>query len=112
MKFVFYEKSKIEAGIIIDILAEEKIPHKIIKKIVESYFFDDEDEEDFLIREEIFDIHCFTDLEHFDFVKYLSDKRIKTKLHLDKCFYKKVRKGVRQLHKKNITHTDTGNTGK
>ena len=115
MEFVFCDKSRIEMDIITDVLVEENIPYKIVTKIIKDYFFDneDEDEEDFMIIEELYDIHCFTNFEHFEFVKHVGDKRIKQRIHLERSFLKKgSKKSVQRVHKKNTTNTNNKNRNK
>ena len=110
MKFIFYDKSKVEMNIITDILYEEKISYKIKPYIVKDYFFD---EEDFCIIEELYNIECFTDLEHFDFVKHIAYKKIKNRINLEKCYLKKVsKKYVQRVYQKNTTNTNNRDTSK
>ena len=113
MKFVFFDKIKTEFNIITDILNQENIPYKIQKKLVNNFFLDDDDE-DFVIVEELYDIHCFTDLKHFEFVKHIADKKIENRLNLERCFWKKARrkKNVQRISKKNITNTNRKNRDK
>ena len=108
IKFVFFDKTPDETNIIIDVLYEEQIPYFLKRKILKNYFFNEDDgEEDFVIMKELFDIFVFTDLAHFDFVKSVTDKKIKEIEHLEKCYSKKAyKKNVRQLSKKNITNTN------
>ena len=111
MEFVFNDKSKIEMNIITDVLYEEKIPYKLKKNILKSVFIDDEDEEDFVIFEELYDIHCFTDLEHFDFVKHIAYKKIEDRIHLERSYLKVRKKRVQRVSKKNITNTNSKDRG-
>lgn len=107
-KFVFNDKSKVEMNIITDVLAEENIPCKILKFVVRDFFFDDEDEEDFCIIEEMYNIECFTDLEHYDFVKHIAYKKIEDRMKLEKCYIKEAsKKRVQRVSKKNPTNTNT-----
>ena len=117
MKFIFYDKSAVEMSIITDVLYEEKIPYKIKKYIVKDFIFgdneDDEDDEDFCIIEELYNIEIYTDLEHFDFIKQIADERIKNRINLEKCFLQESEKdNVRQLHKKNTTNTNNRDKSK
>lgn len=125
-QFVFYDKSKTEMEIIIDVLASENIRYKIKSFLVKDFIFNEDDEEDdddeFIIIEEMYDITCFTTLEHFDFVKHLANERIKNKIHLERNYLlpsyikKKKQKGkkknVSRISKKNITNTCKRNTSK
>jgi hypothetical protein len=110
MKFVFYDKSKVEMNVITDILYAEKIPYKIRPYIVKDFFFGDDDEDDddgFCIIEEMYNIECFTDLEHFEFVKSIAEEQIRNRLNLERCYLKKEsKKRVQRVHKKNIANTN------
>lgn len=120
-QFVFCDKSKPEMEIITDVLYSENIRYKIKSFLVKEFIFDEaEDEdnddefEDFVIIEEMYNIICFTDLEHFDFVKHLANKKIKDRLNLERCYFKKAAKGknVSRISKKNTTNTNKGNKSK
>lgn len=112
-EFVFTDKSIVEMNIITDVLIVEKIPYKLKTFIIKDYLFDDEGETDFVIMEEMYNIHCFTDLEHFDFVKHIAYKKIEEKRKLEKNYLlpaydkKKVRRNVQRIHKKNSTNTNS-----
>lgn len=114
MEFVFCNKSKMEMDVITDVLHEENISYKIRKKVVENVFFDDEDDEDFVIIEETYEVHCFTDLEHFDFIKTITDEKIKNRIKLERCYIKKakVRKDVQAISKKDNRDTINRNQSK
>lgn len=114
MKFVFVDKSKVEMEIITNVLHEENIRYKIKSKIIKDMFIDEDDEPDFIIVEELYDIECFTDLEYFDFVKYVADKRFENRIKLEKDYIskKKARKDVQWLPKKNITNSDSKHRSK
>ena len=111
MTFVFSDKSKVEMEIITDLLHEENIPYKIKRYVMHDFFFEeDEDEDNFVIIEELYEIDCYTDLYHFDFINALANKRIKDRIKLERCFMKKVRKqDVQRIYKKNITNTNNKN---
>lgn len=115
MKFVFCDKSKVEMEIITDVLHEENIMYKTKSKVIKDVFFDEDDEPDFMIVEEVYEIECFTDLEHFDFVKHLAYKRIENRMKLERDYTSKlkVRKNnVQRVSKKNSTNTNNKNRGK
>lgn len=109
MNFVFFDKSKVEMEVITDLLYEENIPYKIKKFITKDYFFNDDDEDNFMIVEELYEIICNTDLEHYDFIKSLANKRIRNRINLEKCYMQKVRKNknVSRVHKENTTNTNS-----
>ena len=108
MEFVFIDKNKVEKELITDILYEEKIPYKISKQKIEHVFFDEIEEEELFYVEEIFDIHINTDLNHYDYLTYLINKKTKQLDILENSFLLKLKenKNVHKLHKKNITNTD------
>ena len=102
-------------NIITDVLQEENIPYKLKKILIKNVFIDDDEEEDFVITEELYDIHCFTDLKHFDFVKHISDKKISDRIILEKSYLKEFKergKHVQRIFKKNTSNTDNKNRGK
>ena len=113
-KFVFCDKSKVEMNIITDVLYDEKIPYKLETKEVKHFCFcDDEEEDDFVFVEEMYNIHCFTDLEHFDFVKHIAYKKINQRIYLERCALKKVsKKNVQRVSKKNTTNTHSKHRSK
>lgn len=113
MKFVFFDKSNTEADIILRLLIQENMPFYIKRKVTKDIFFGEDDDEDIIICEELFDIHINTDLEHFDYIKSVADKRIENRIYLEKCYLKSSRKGrnVQRLFKKNITNTNRKNRG-
>lgn len=119
-QFVFYDKSKVEMETIIEVLTSENITYKIQKFLVKDFIFDEEEDEDFIIVEELYNIICYTDLEHFDFVKYLSIEKIEYKLSLERFYllppYIKGKQGnkknVSRISKKNITNTNKRNKSK
>ena len=106
--FVFPNNTESEADIVANFLAQENIPFKT-KERREPIYCDCEDDEpcDYI---PIYDITCFTDLQHFDFVKIKTDKKIENFRALNKVFYskigkrsKKVRERIEKvLNKKNI----------
>lgn len=108
MEFIFLNKNDLETDIITTVLIEEKIPFYLKKKVVKTCLFsDDIEEDDVMIIEEFYDIHTYTDLNHFDFVKIVANKKIEEIKKLERCFKKKVsKKDVCGLLKKNITNTN------
>lgn len=118
MKFIFYDKSKVEMNIITDVLYEEKIPYKLKKYLVQDFVIesdddDDDEEENICIIEEMYNIEIYTDLAHFDFIKQITDKKIQNRLQLEKCFLQESEKNnVLQLHKKNITNPNNRDKSK
>lgn len=112
-EFVFTDKCKVEMDIITDVLDTENIPYKLKKYLIKDIIFCDDEDDDFIMVEELYNIHCFTDLDHFDFVKHIAYKKIEDKVHLERNFllpaYKrKVRKtNVQRVYKKNITNTNS-----
>lgn len=89
MKFVFPDKCEIETDIITSILTDEKIPYKIKRNVSENHI--ENDEEEFVIVEELFDIICYTDLDHFDYVKYIACQKLINIIKLERCLSKKNR---------------------
>ena len=133
MNFVFCDKCKPEMEIITDVLYSEKIPYKINRFLVKDFIFDDndndteieednennEDDEDsgIVIIEEKYDIICFTDLDHFDFIKYLANEKIKKQIYLERnyllpAYVKGKKKRVLRVFKKTITNTNKRNRSK
>jgi len=105
--FVFPDNTEKEADIIVDFLSEENISFKT-KVRKEPIYCDGENDEpcDYI---PIYDIVCFTDLQHFDFVKTITDKKIKNFRALNEIFYskigkrsKKVRERIEKVLNKNI----------
>ena len=109
MRFVFFEKDLVETNIIIDILSSENISFQTKAIEIEHVFFDDIEEKELIITENLYDIYINTDLEHYDFVKKIADKKIEDRLNLERCYMLKARdkKNVQRVHKKNITDTNT-----
>lgn len=107
MKFVFLDKHELEADIITKILAQEKIPFKTKCKLkqlsCENNCSCDDDkncENCDGIFIEIYEIASYTDLEHFEFIKAITEKEIENINMLNKCYYKsstKIKK--KQLNK-------------
>lgn len=128
MNFVFCDKCKPEMEIITDVLYSEKIPYKINRFLVKDFIFDDndkeieednEDDEDsgIVIIEEKYDIICFTDLEHFDFIKYLANEKIKKQIDLERNYLLPAydngeKKRVLRVFKKTIANTNKRNRSK
>ena len=98
MKFVFPDLTEYEADIITNFLAQDNISFKTRERNVPMYI-DSEDEEpyDFV---KIYDVICNTDLAHFDFVKNITNKKIKAIKDLNMIYYtKEVKKRVRTRKK-------------
>ena len=101
--FIFPNNTEAEADIIANFLAQENISFKT-KEHREPVFCDCEDDEpcDYI---SIYDIICFTDLQHFDFVKAMTDEKIEKRRVLNKLFYSKTAKKskrVRERIEKNL----------
>ena len=101
MRFVFFDKTETEMELIVEVLKSENIYYKIERKITHSCFFDIEEEEDFIISEEFYNIICFTDLNHFDFVKKIAEEKIENMYHLEKCYIKSFKRKKKQRAIKN-----------
>lgn len=97
MIFCFPDNNENEADIIANFLAQENILFKTRERKIPVYCECDEDEPCDYIS--IFDIYCNTDLQHFDFVKNITDKKIKTIRTLNKVFYEKVAKSKKKIKK-------------
>ena len=93
MKFVFSDNNEHEANIIANFLNQENISFKTsVRKVPIFIDYEDDEPYDFV---EIFDITCNTDLEHFDFVKNITNKKIKAIRDLNRIYYtKEVKKRV------------------
>lgn len=96
--FVFPNNTESEADIIANFLAQENISFKT-KERKEPIYCDCEDDEpcDYL---SIYDIVCFTDLEHFDFVKNITSKKIENFRNLNKIFYSKTAKKSKKVRER------------
>lgn len=97
MKLYFIDKSEIETEIITDILYSEGIRFQIERHAEVLMPF---------IIGEVCDIACYTDYEHFEYVKYLFKKAKKRYTRLERCFSKRERKNVQRVSKKITTDTD------
>ena len=87
MKFVFPDCNEYEADVITNFLAQDNIPFKTYQRKVPIYIeFEDEEPYDYV---NIYDITCNTDLAHYDFVKNITNKKIKTVKELNTIFYTK-----------------------
>ena len=108
MKFVFCDKSDLEADIITNVLYTEKIPYKLKSKKVHCCFIDEEEEDCECVVKTVYDIYTDTDLEHYDFVKEISERKIMERVKLEFCYMRKARKpNVPRVHKKSITNTNS-----
>lgn len=113
MKFVFYDKSDLETDIITDILYTEKIPYKIKSKEVDVCFFDEEEEICDCVVKTVYNIYVNTDLDHFDFVNTIAEKKIMERVHLEFCYMKEEKeRNVQRVHKKSSTNTNSRNKSK
>ena len=108
MKFVFCNKSELETDIITNVLYTEKIPYKVKSKKVHACFVDEEEDYCDCMVQTVYDIFVNTDLDHFDFVKEISERKIMDRVKLEFCYMKKARKrNVQRIHKKGITNTNS-----
>ena len=90
MRFVFPDLNEHEADIVANFLDQENIIFKTYRHTVPLYIDCEDDEPyDFM---DIFNIVCNTDLAHYDFVKKITDKKIKTIRDLDRIYYTKEAK--------------------
>lgn len=112
MRFVFCDKSDLETDIITDMLYTEKIPYKVKSKPVYVCFADEEEEDCECIHKTIYDIYVNTDLEHFDFIKVIAEKKIRERVKLELSYLKKARRNVQRVHKKSVADTDSKNPSK
>ena len=96
--FVFPNNTENEADVIAEFLLQENIPFKT-KERKEPIFCDCEDDEpyDYI---SIYDISCYTDLQHFDFVKTITDKKIEKFRALNKVFYSKIGKRSKKVRER------------
>ena len=86
-EFVFTDNNENEADIITNVLYQENILFKTRQRKVPVYCDCEDDEPcDYM---DIYDISCFTDLEHYDFVKSITDKKIERIRTLNKVFFTK-----------------------
>ena len=92
MIFVFADKNKYETDIITKILLQEKIWFKIKERQI-PVDYGDEEPCDYV---SIFDICCYTDLIHYNFIKSIINKKINRIKQLDKMYYSK------KIGKKNV----------
>lgn len=86
MNFIFSDKRKYEANIITNILKSENILFKIRINNTPVY-----NEKDYNF-EPLYDIICFTDLVHFNFVSKVANEKIQKIKTLNKIFYSKKKK--------------------
>lgn len=93
--FIFSNNTENEADIIANFLSQENISFKT-KERKEPIYSDCEEYEpyDYI---SIYDICCFTDLEHFDFVKTITSKKIENYRKLNKLFYSKTGKRSKKV---------------
>jgi len=113
MKFVFCDKSDLESDIITNVLYTEKIPYKVKSKEIHACFYDEEEDYCECMVKTVYDIFVDTDLEHYDFVKAISEQKIMERVKLEFCYMKKARKrNVPRIYKKGITNTNSRNQSK
>ena len=105
MKFVFLDNSEYEADIITKVLSQENILFKTKERKLPVYFDDEDDEPcDYM---SLYDITCFTDLAHYDFVKKITNKKIDNIKILNKIYYTK--KAAKRGKKSVCTRKKTSN---
>ena len=81
MKYILYDKTDFEMDIITDILEEEHISYKTKRHAKE--YMDCPLGRAYII---LFNIEVDTSYENFEFIKYLADKQIKQRKHIEKCY--------------------------
>lgn len=115
MEFVFYDKTQTEADLISTILKEENISYKLKKKVLKTVVCDEEEDEDLIFYEDSYEVRCYTDLEHFEFIKHLATKQLSDRIKLEQMYLLKKTKGrkkhVQRVSKKGATDTDSSNKG-
>ena len=103
MNFVFLDNNEYEADIITKVLSQENILFKTKERRLPLYIDDDDEEPcDFV---SLYDITCFTDLAHYDFVKKITNKKIDDVKILNKIYYTKkaAKKGKKHVHTRKKT---------
>lgn len=89
MSFNFIDKTEIEADIIANVLQSENIMFKTKRRYIHAYY--DGDNDDFELQNPIiipiYTITAFTTIEHFEFVKKITEDRMQNIKRLNKCFY-------------------------
>lgn len=81
MKYILYDKTEYEMDIITDILEEENIKYNTKRHAKE--YMDCPIGKAFIV---VYDIAIDTTYEHLEFIKFLADKRIKERNHIEKCY--------------------------
>ena len=81
MEYIIYDKSEYEMDIITDILEEENIKYRT-KRHAKEYASCPVGKAYIMV----YDICVNTSYENLNFIKYLADKRIKQKIHLENCY--------------------------
>lgn len=90
MNFNFIDKTELEADIIAEVLQSENIAFKTKKRYAHAYYDTPNDngcEFASSITIPIYTITAFTTIEHFEFVKKITEERLKNIKLLNKCFY-------------------------
>lgn len=99
MNFYFLDKNDFEKQIIVDVLTDNNIKHKVITK--EEPFYLEKEIETSKEKEKIIEegyILCYDimliniSLETFDYMKYLIDKKTTLVVKLNKCLRKRIKK--------------------
>lgn len=114
MEFVFYDKSHTEADLISTILKEENISYKMNKKVLKTVVCDEEEDEDLIFYEDSYEVRCYTDLAHFEYIKHLAYKQLSDRVKLERIYLKKTKgkkKHVQRVSKKGVVDTDNSNKG-
>ena len=96
--FIFTNCTETEADIITNFLAQENILFKTKERKRPIYYDENDDDPSDYIS--IYDIDCYTDLEHFDFIKVIANKKIEKLRVLDKIFYSKVGKRSKKVRER------------
>lgn len=79
--YIIYDKTEYEMDIITDILEEENIKYNTKRHAKE--YMDCPIGKAFIV---VYDIAIDTTYEHLEFIKFLADKRIKERNHIEKCY--------------------------
>lgn len=108
MNFNFVDKTEMEADIIAEVLKSENILFKTIKRnVVAHCVCEDGCEDEYMppVTIPIYTISVYTTIEHFEFVKKITENRIKNIKMLDRCFYDN--EFYEPLDEDDITYSDT-----
>lgn len=90
MNFNFIDKTELEADIIAEVLQSENIAFKTKKRYAHAYYdIPNGNDCEFAssITIPIYTITAFTTVEHFEFVKKITEERLKNIRLLNRCFY-------------------------